>query len=235
MLTLLQGKTSNVRDCAPLVVNQYQVGALIVCYDYHAEFIGPGAIASSPADSSYTQIIALGNPILLPLEESTAIAAAYRKRWHWVMWLERITSIPNPVDRCRQLLEGLEGLFSPQAVSTIPDAVLAMLVGAFPKTMATVRKQYRHWKPIPINAKRARPYQHRPARYYSRATQPSKSILATPYSPPNQTESPSSIRSSVPPLLPNPKRNRRWVSRIDMSNLNSPDTALPYSDAVGVS
>ncbi|MEM6502714.1 MAG: hypothetical protein AAF685_12850 [Cyanobacteria bacterium P01_C01_bin.89] len=140
-------------DSCRLVVDQSQVGGLIVCYEFYAEFIGPGAIAYSPAEAPYTQIFALGSPLLLPLADSIATANAYRQRSHWVTWLGRIAGMQEPVDRCRRLLQGLEGLFSPSAVKEVPDSALAMLVGVLPTTMAQVRREYRKKVLIPVNPK----------------------------------------------------------------------------------
>ncbi|MGD1850853.1 MAG: hypothetical protein ACFCBU_09675 [Cyanophyceae cyanobacterium] len=139
-------------DCR-LVMDQSQIGGLIVCYGFYAEFIGPGAIAYSPSEAPYTQIFALGSPLLLPLTDSATTVRAYRQRSHWVKWLGRIAGMQEPMDRCRCLLQGLEGLFSLGAIKEVPDSVLAMLVGVLPTTMARVRREYRKKGLIPVNPK----------------------------------------------------------------------------------
>ncbi|MEM9245408.1 MAG: hypothetical protein AAGA67_06660 [Cyanobacteria bacterium P01_F01_bin.153] len=145
-------ETPDGQNCR-LMVDQSQVGGLIVCYGFYAEFIGPGAIAYSPAEDPYTQVFALGSPLLLPLTDSAATINAYRQRSHWVTWLGRIAGMQEPVERCRRLLQGLEGLFSPSAVKEVPDPTLAMLVGVLPTTMAQVRREYRKKVLIPVNPK----------------------------------------------------------------------------------
>ena len=140
-------------DCSKLAVNQYQVGGLIVCYRYHAEFIGPGAIAYSPLESSYTEIFSLGNPILLPLDDEAAVQAAYKKRLQWVTWLARITQIQDSAIRSRRLIQGLEGLFSPQAVARVSDSALALLIGVLPQTMKAVREEHQRTSLLPVNEK----------------------------------------------------------------------------------
>ncbi|MEM9771188.1 MAG: hypothetical protein AAF889_06260 [Cyanobacteria bacterium P01_D01_bin.73] len=136
-----------------LMVGRNQVGGLIVCYEFYAEFVGPGAIAYGPQDSGYSQIFTLGSPLLLPLTDSEAIASAYQQRCHWVAWIRRIVAMPRSVDRCRRLLQVLEGLFSPSAARSVPDSALALLVGVLPTTMATVRRGYRKRPVIPVNPK----------------------------------------------------------------------------------
>ncbi len=190
-----------------LVINHQQVGGLIVCYEHHAEFLGPGAIAHGSSATHPTHVVALGNPIVWSVSDPEAIAAAYRRRQLWLAWLARLTGVGDAQERCRRLLQGLEGLFNRQDVSQVSDETLSLLIGVFPSTMAAVRSERRRrLTPVPINRKGSRPS--------------SQSVFALPRRTPSPH--PFSSRPSQPSGLP---QNPKWRSRNPQRN--HPATSQP--------
>ena len=203
-----------------LVINHQQVGGLIVCYEHHAEFLGPGAIAHSSTASPHTHVVPLGNPIVLPVDDPEAIAAAYRQRQQWLAWLARLTGVGDAKERCRRLIQGLEGLFSRQDVSKVPDETLALLIGVFPCTVTVVRAECRRrLAQMPAKRKRSRPGSR------------SKSVFAVSgRSPSPNTFSSSSSRPSG--LSKNPKRRQRNPQFLTQSAARPSTHASQFSQTI---
>lgn len=133
-------------NAAPSIISPHRRNGLILCRDYHAEFIGPGAVVGRMEDDGCKSIIAIGNLELLPADSTQAIQDAYRRRIQWSYWLNKITHSHTPDARASELLASFDAFFEPEVVSTLPVDLLAMLIGVLPRTMAAVRQ--RHYRSL---------------------------------------------------------------------------------------
>jgi hypothetical protein len=124
-----------------LAISEHKRCGLILCKEYHAEFAGPGAAISSTVEQDYQMVVAIGAPDLAPIRTQGERQKAYSRRIQWMRWLQRITDYPDAAVRAEKLLAGFEAFFSDQLVATLPDSVLARLIGVFPQTVALVRSQ----------------------------------------------------------------------------------------------
>jgi hypothetical protein len=125
-----------------LAISEHKKSGLILCKAFHAEFAGPGAMVSSPAEQPYKAVIAIGTPELVAIETAEGRRQAYGRRIQWGRWLYRIAEHPDPMVRIERFFAGFEGFFGRQVVMNIPAEVVASLVGVFPETVQKVQKNY---------------------------------------------------------------------------------------------
>jgi hypothetical protein len=125
-----------------MAIRENKKSGLILCKEFHAEFAGPGAAISSPAEQPYRAIIAIGDPDLITLDSMDARQQAYGRRIQWSRWLYRIAEHPDPMIRVERLFAGFEGFFGRQVVMNIPVEVVALLVGVFPQTVQEAQEHY---------------------------------------------------------------------------------------------
>ncbi|MCY7407022.1 MAG: hypothetical protein LH631_06500 [Alkalinema sp. CAN_BIN05] len=136
-------KTSPIEGPAPLLmVGEQKKSGLILCKEFHAEFVGPGAALCSPVEQPYKAVIAIGSPDIMATSNTMDRSRAYGLRIQWSRWLYRIADQDNPIDRVEKLLAGLEGFFGRSVVMSLPIEVLALLVGVFPHTVEQVKENY---------------------------------------------------------------------------------------------
>lgn len=114
---------------------------LIVSDAFHAEFAGPGAVVYSPVEPSYCQIVAIGQPCLIPIKGRRERILAFRRRMDWLRWQRYVTRHEVPAVRADRLLQSLEGWFGIEVTRHLPDEPLAQLAAVLPTTMARVRRQ----------------------------------------------------------------------------------------------
>jgi hypothetical protein len=129
-------------NAAISIISPHRRNGLILCRDYHAEFIGPGAVVGRIEDDGCKSIIAIGTLELLPIDGEQSLQDAYRRRIQWSYWLNKITQTPSPEARAAELLSSFDAFFEPEVVSTLPVDLLAMLIGVLPHTMAAVRQTH---------------------------------------------------------------------------------------------
>jgi len=136
-------KTSPIEGPAPLLmVGEQKKSGLILCKEFHAEFVGPGAVLCSPVEQPYKAVIAIGSPDIMATSNTMDRSRAYGLRIQWSRWLYRIADQDNPIDRVEKLLAGLEGFFGRSVVMSLPSEVLALLVGVLPHTVEQVKENY---------------------------------------------------------------------------------------------
>ncbi len=136
-------KTSPIEGPAPLLmVGEQKKSGLILCKEFHAEFVGPGAALCSPVEQPYKAVIAIGSPDIMATSNTMDRSRAYGLRIQWSRWLYRIADQDNPIDRVEKLLAGLEGFFGRSVVMSLPIEVLALLVGVLPHTVNQVKENY---------------------------------------------------------------------------------------------
>ncbi|GAB4351668.1 MAG: hypothetical protein Fur0042_20020 [Cyanophyceae cyanobacterium] len=108
---------------------------------FHAEFAGPGAVVYSPVEPSYCQIVAIGQPCLIPIKGRRERILAFRRRMDWLRWQRYVTRHEVPAVRADRLLQSFEGWFGVEVTRHLPDEPLAQLAAVLPVTMAQVRRR----------------------------------------------------------------------------------------------
>jgi hypothetical protein len=127
-----------------LAISERKKSGLILCKEYHAEFVGPGAAIASHVEQPYRAMIAIGSPEFVPIKTPEQRRQAYGRRIQWGRWLYRIAEQTDPKTRVERLFDGLESFFGRQVVMVLPIEVVAALVGVLPQTVAAVRRRYIH-------------------------------------------------------------------------------------------
>ncbi len=125
------------------IVSQKRNG-LIVFKHYYAEFAGPGAIVGGDYDRDCQGAIPIGN-LSLSISQSDEYEQrhrAYLLRRQWVIFIQGVTKIENPVKRVQVIINQFKEFFpaEPELVTQLPDIAFAMLVGVLPQTVAMVRR-----------------------------------------------------------------------------------------------
>jgi hypothetical protein len=126
-----------------LAVSEQRKSGLILCREFYAEFAGPGAAVFTPVERPYTAVIAIGAPEITRVTEPRDRQRAYSRRIQWFRWLEKISDSANPAQRAEKLLYSFEAFFDSRVLISLPDQILALLVGVLPQTIALVRAQNR--------------------------------------------------------------------------------------------
>lgn len=125
-----------------LIVNPRRRGGLIIFKRYHAEFAGPGAAVGGQFDLDCNEVLPVGNLSLITPESADDRQRAYLIRRQWIRLTKQITENPAPLQRARRILEQFEGFFNSETVAQIPDEALALLVGVFPHTIRSWRRNF---------------------------------------------------------------------------------------------
>ncbi len=129
-----------------LAISPQKKSALILCKDYYAEFLGPGA-AIAP-DEQCRQLVFIGAPRLIPMTDAEDCYKAYKNRLQWIRWLQKISQFSrNPLARSEHLLSSLEAFFGAAIVRDLDHDILAQLIGVFPQTI--IQARYRYLLPLP--------------------------------------------------------------------------------------
>ncbi|MDB9518038.1 hypothetical protein PN466_13895 [Roseofilum reptotaenium CS-1145] len=119
-------------------VSGQKKSALILCTDYHAEFLGPGAAITSQEQGR--ELVFIGLPQLVPITNRQEYHHAYSMRIQWIRWLHKLTECsPDPFCRTEKLLSSLEAFFGLETVQELNSQVLAQLIGVLPQTVTQVR------------------------------------------------------------------------------------------------
>lgn len=122
-----------------LIVNPRRKNGLIIYKQYHAEFIGPGAIVGGQFDENTTNIIAVGKISLVTPQNSLEKKQAFKMRRQWVRLTKQIIDNPEPSQRAQVILNQFEHWFDMETVAKLPDEAFALLVGVLPQTIRKVR------------------------------------------------------------------------------------------------
>ena len=127
-----------------LAVGECKRSGLIVCKQYYAEFIGPGAAICLSSEADFVRIIAIGAPEIIEVTTYEERQKAYSRKIQWVRWLNRIVAEPQPHHRAEKLFAGFEEFFGSEILCKIPDDVLAVLAGVLPSTIRGLRSQQQY-------------------------------------------------------------------------------------------
>ena len=138
---LRQNFVENWETKGVFAISPQKKSALILCRDYHAEFLGPGAAITSQEQGK--ELVFIGSPQLLPIANSQDYHEAYSMRIQWMRWLNKLTQFSaDPFCRTEKLLSTLEVFFGLETVQEINNQVLAKLIGVLPQTVTQVRNSY---------------------------------------------------------------------------------------------
>lgn len=121
------------------IVNPRRKNGLIVYKQYHAEFVGPGAIVGGQFDHDVSNVIEVGIPSLIIPQTSEERRQAYKMRRQWVKLTKQITDNQVAAERARVILNQFEHWFDGETVQQLPDEAFALLVGVLPQTIRKVR------------------------------------------------------------------------------------------------
>ncbi len=121
------------------IVNPRRKNGLIVYKQYHAEFVGPGAIVGGQFDQDVHKVIEVGIPSLITPKTSEDRRQAYKMRRQWVKLTKQITDNQIATERARVILNQFEHWFDGETVKKLPDEAFAKLVGVLPQTIQRVR------------------------------------------------------------------------------------------------
>lgn len=127
-----------------LAVGERKRSGLVLCREYYAEFVGPGAAIYPASATSFAQVIAIGSPEIIEVTTYADRQQAYGRRIQWVRWLHRIVAEAEPTQRAEKLFAGFEEFFGSEILAKIPDEVLALLAGVLPSTIGKLRSQQQH-------------------------------------------------------------------------------------------
>ena len=122
-----------------LIVNPRRKNGLILYKKYHAEFIGPGAIAGGNFDTDTIGLIPVGSLSLISPQDSQERRQAYKMRRQWVRLTKQIIDNPKSTERAQIILNQFEHWFDVETVASLPDEAFALLVGVLPQTIRKVR------------------------------------------------------------------------------------------------
>jgi hypothetical protein len=131
-----------------LAVGEHKRSGLIICKAHHAEFAGPGAIVGTLVEQACVSVIAIGAPEIVPVFTHQQRQTAYSRRIQWIRWLQKITEHTDPSQRAEKLFASFEEFFGAQALMSLSDDVLALLIGVFPSTIVSVRSHYQLPEPL---------------------------------------------------------------------------------------
>jgi len=123
-----------------LMVDSRRRNGLILIKRFHAEFAGPGAAVGGAFDVDSQQAIPVGDFCLVCAQSPEARQKALGIRRHWVRLTEQLTRKPVALERAQIILTQFEQYFDSETVAQIPDEVLALLVGVFPRTIRVARQ-----------------------------------------------------------------------------------------------
>jgi hypothetical protein len=122
-----------------LAISEHHRCGLILTNAHYAVFAGPGAAIGMSGELEFEEVVMIGEPQLVCISQHPARQRAYNSRIQWMRWLQRITSHPDAWQRTEKLLASFEAFFSPRIVASLPDTVLAQLIGVLPQTVQMVR------------------------------------------------------------------------------------------------
>ena len=136
---LIEQLLSQLKAQELFIVNPRRKNGLIICKQYHAEFIGPGAIVGGQFDLDTTNIIAVGKLSLVKPQNSLEKKQAFKMRRQWVRLTKQIIDNPEPTQRAQVILNQFEHWFDMDTVAKLSDEAFSHLVGVLPQTIRKVR------------------------------------------------------------------------------------------------
>lgn len=122
-----------------LAVSKYHRSGIIICHDYYADFIGPGAAISTRFDRDHQAVIAIAAPQLVQLTTFPERYQAYRQRMLWIRYFQRLIKDTAPDQRVEILLDMFRAFFSAELTAALPDELLARLIGVLPQRLQAHR------------------------------------------------------------------------------------------------
>ncbi len=126
-----------------LVIAPYSRGGLILCKPHYAEFVGAGSVVGGVLDLACNRVIPVGTVALTYTDCWWERYQAYLTRSRWVALTQRATIAPAPLRRALMILSTLANQLGWSVVATIPNELIASLVGVLPHTVEMARSLVR--------------------------------------------------------------------------------------------
>ena len=119
-----------------LALAEHPSSGLILQKPYYAEFISPGAALGGMFDIQCVSIHTLGNAEFTVPETLEDRKQAFQKRIADIEAMQQLCQADSPLQCACAVLEMLCGRFMIEEIQTIPNDILAKLVGVLPSTIA---------------------------------------------------------------------------------------------------
>lgn len=129
-----------IKSGQPLIVSHRRRNGLILCKPYYAEFAGPGAAVGGQIDQDCIAVLAVGNLLLSPPTSYEEQQRSYLIRRQWIRLTQQFTESKDPTERAQMILSQFENYFDMATLTGVPDDIFADLVGVFPMTIGSVRR-----------------------------------------------------------------------------------------------
>lgn len=110
---------------------------LIIQKPFFAEFVGEGAAIGGLFDLQCVTVHTLGVVQITVPDEKEARQSAFQRRIEDIEAMQNLCQADSPLERGVSVLKFLCERFDKQQVQTIPNDVLAKLVGVLPSTIAS--------------------------------------------------------------------------------------------------
>ena len=119
-----------------LALANHQGSGVILQKPYYAEFIGPGSALGGLFDIHCVSIHTLGNAEFTVPESLEDRKQAFQKRIADIEAMQQLCQLDSPLQRASEVLKMLCDSFMTEEIQTIPNDILAKLVGVLPSTIA---------------------------------------------------------------------------------------------------
>lgn len=119
-----------------LSVCEKSSAGLIIQKPFFAEFVGQGAAIGGLFDLQCVTVYTLGDVQITVPDQKEDRQSAFRRRIEDIEAMQNLCQADSPLERGVSVLQLLCEKFDKQQVQTIPNDVLAKLVGVLPRTIA---------------------------------------------------------------------------------------------------
>lgn len=126
-----------------LAVSGDEGAGLIIQKPFFAEFVGHGAAIGGLFDLQCVTVYTLGNVQISVPEDKMGRQAAFQKRIADIEFMQELCQLDSPLERGVSVLTQLCNQYDPYQVKSIPNDVLAKLVGVLPSTITEAWGQVR--------------------------------------------------------------------------------------------
>jgi hypothetical protein len=114
---------------------------LIIQKPYFAEYVGYGSAIGGVFDLQCVTVHTLGDVQITVPADKNERQSAFQKRMDDIATMQKLCELDSPLERGISLLELLCDQFGAAQIQTIPNDVLAKLVGVLPNTIAIAWSQ----------------------------------------------------------------------------------------------
>ncbi|NCJ07006.1 hypothetical protein GS597_10895 [Synechococcales cyanobacterium C] len=124
-----------------LALSQHEPGGLILQKPYHAEFVNAGSAVGGMFDTQCVTLYTLGAVEFTVPESTPERQVAFQQRMDDIDAMQQLCQDDSPLRRAVAIVQLLCERFGVTEVQSIPNDVLAKLVGVLPGTVAIAWQQ----------------------------------------------------------------------------------------------